>query len=191
MADTFFNIGIIGHRDLGGEEVNFYVQSCCHKILSELTVKYPKIKAISAISEGADSIFAQSALSLNIQLESVIPYNDFMTDFTGEIPHERYKTLRKSSDFETMVNFSKRSNLAYKKSMEWVVFKSNIVMAIWDGKKIGSIGGTWEAVQLCEKLNKTMINIDIHNKTMSIHFNGRRNYFSRNNITAGQIARYV
>jgi uncharacterized phage-like protein YoqJ len=191
MADTFFTIGIIGHRDLGGEDVDFYVQSCCHKILSELRVKYPKIRAISGISQGADSIFAQSAVSLDIQLESVIPFDDFKSDFAGEVSHERYKTLRKSADFETRVNFSKRSNLAYKKSMEWVVFKSNIVIAVWDGKKIGSIGGTWEAVLLCQKLNKTMINIDIHNKTMSLHFNDRKNYFSRKNTTAEHIARYI
>ncbi|MCP4366878.1 MAG: hypothetical protein GY797_02005 [Deltaproteobacteria bacterium] len=191
MADTLFIIGIIGHRDLGGEDVDFYVQSCCHKILSELRVKYPKIKAISAISQGADSIFAQSAISLNIQLESVVPFDDFKSDFAGEISCERYKTLRKSSDFETKVNFSKRSNLAYKKSMEWVVIKSNIVIAVWDGKKIGSIGGTWEAILLCEKLNKTMINIDIHKKAMSLNFNECNNYFSRKNITVGHFLRYV
>lgn len=191
MDCTFFTIGIIGHRDLGGEDVDFYVQTCCHKILSEVRVKYPKIRAISALSQGADSIFAQSAVSLNIQLESVIPFNDFRSDFTGEVPYERYKTLRKSSGRETMVNFSKRSNMAYKKSMEWVVFKSNIVIAVWDGKKIGSIGGTWEAVLLCEKLNKTMINLDIHSKTMSLYFNEPNNHFYSNNITIGHIARYL
>lgn len=191
MDCTFFTIGIIGHRDLGGKDVDFYVQTCCHKILSELRVNYPKIKAISALSQGADSIFAQSAVSLNIQLESVIPFNDFRSDFTEEVPYERYKTLRKSSGRETMVNFLKRSNMAYKKSMEWVVFKSNIVIAVWDGKKIGSIGGTWEAVLLCEKLNKTMINLDIHSKTMSLYFNERNNHFSSNNITIGHIARYL
>ena len=82
-----------------------------------------------------------------------------------------------------MNNFSKRSNMAYKKSMEWVVFKSNIVIAVWDGKKIGSIGGTWEAVLLCKKLNKTIINLDIHNKTMSLHFNELHNHFYSRNIT--------
>lgn len=191
MADTFFTIGIIGHRDLGGEDVDFYVRSCCHKILSELRAKYPKIRAISAISQGADSIFAQSALSLNIQLESVIPFNDFKSDFTGEVPHERYKMLRKNSDFETRVNFLKRSNLAYKKSMDWVVFKSNVVIAVWDGKKIGSVGGTSEAVLLCEKLHKTMINIDIHNKTISLHFNQHKSSFSRKNIPPENIVRYI
>jgi hypothetical protein len=169
MADSFFTVGIVGHRVLGGEDVHFYVQSCCHKILSDLKAKYPKVRAISAISEGADSIFAQCAVSLNIELESVIPFQDFKADFGDEVAGERYIRLRRCSDFETKVNFSKRSNLAYRRSMQWVVLKSNILIAVWDGRKIGSIGGTWEAISLCEKLNKAMININVRTKTMSLH----------------------
>lgn len=191
MTVSDFTIGIVGHRDLGGKDESLYVQLCCHKILSELRNRYPKIKAISAISEGADSIFAQSAISLDIQLESVIPFDDFMSDFSAEVPYERYKSLRKKSDYETRVNFSERSNLAYKKSMEWVVFKSNIVLAVWDGKEIGSIGGTWEAVLLCEKLNKTIIHIDTHNRAMSLYFNEGNKYRPFKNITAEHIVGYI
>lgn len=191
MADPLFTIGVIGHRDLGGEDVDLFVQSCCHQILAELKIKYPKIRAVSAISQGADSIFAQCAISLNIPLESVIPFEGFKSDFSGEALHERYKTLRNSSDSETTVNFSKRSHLAYKKSMQWVVFKSNIVIVVWDGRKTGSTGGTWEAVLLCEKLNKTMIHIDIRKKSINLHIAARDTWFPRKNITVGQISRYI
>jgi len=191
MAEPFFTIGIIGHRDLGGLEVDLFVQSCCHQILRELKRNHSKLRAVSAISQGADSIFAQCAVSLHIPLESVIPFEDFKSDFTGEAPHERYNTLRNGSDFVTTVNFSKRSNLAYKKSMQWVVFKSNVVIAVWDGKQTGSTGGTWEAVLLCEKLNKAMIHIDIHKRTIRRHFLERDTGFPRKINTAKHIARYV
>lgn len=191
MADTVFTVGIIGHRDLGGQEINFFVQSCCHRILCELKRKYSKIRAVSAISQGADSIFAQCAVSLHIPLESVIPFEEFKSDFAGEAPHEGYNTLRNGSDFVTTVNFIKRSNRAYKKSMQWVVFKSNVVIAVWDGKQTGSTGGTWEAVLLCEELNKAMIHIDIHKKTISLHVIERGTGISRKTIRAEHIVRYV
>jgi len=191
MTASIFTIGIVGHRDLGDKNDGLYVQLCCHKILSELRYRYPKIKAISAISEGADSIFAQSAIALDIQLESVIPFDDFKSDFPEETSYERYKSLRKKSDYETRVNFSGRSNLAYKKSMEWVVFKSDIVLAVWDGKEIGSIGGTWEAVLLCEKFNKTIIHIDTCNRVMSLYFHEGNKYSPCGNITADHIVRYI
>lgn len=191
MLDTSFTIGIIGHRHLGGSDVDLYVQLCCHKILSSLRSKYPKIRAISAIAQGADSIFTQTAVSLNIQLESVIPFDDFRYDFTGEVSHERYTALRKRSNLETRLNFLKRSSMAYKKSMEWIVFKSNIVIAVWDGKNVGSPGGTWEAVLLCEKLHKTMINIDAGSRSIHIHFGEGKDFFAYKIMSAEHIARCI
>lgn len=170
MDDTICYVGVIGHRYFGGEEIDLFVQSCCYKILSDLKKEYSKIKAISAISQGADSIFAQTALSLNIKVDTVIPFDEFKTDFVDEIPYERYIKLRRNSNLETRVNFAKRSKLAYKKSMEWVVFRSSIIIAVWDGKKTGSIGGTWEAMMLCEMLNKTVVDINTNTKTMNYDF---------------------
>ena len=167
MENTFFCVGIIGHRYLGGDDIDIFVQSCCHKILSGFKRNYPNLKAVSALSQGADSIFAQSAISLNIELDAVIPFDEFQSDFFDETAYETYRKLRGNSYFETRVNFVKRSNLAYKKSMEWVVFKSNIIIVVWDGIKEGSTGGTWEAIMLCEKLNKTVVIINISTRTIS------------------------
>lgn len=175
MDNALFSVGVIGHRYLGGEKTHLFVQSCCHKIFSDLKKKYSKIRAISAISQGADSIFAQSAVSLNIKLDTVIPFDEFQSDFSDEAAYERYIALRRNSNIETRVNFVKRSKLAYKKSMEWVVFQSNIIIAVWDGKKTGSTGGTWEAIMLCEKLNKTVININTSTKTINYVFPRQNN----------------
>ena len=191
MPDTIFTVGIVGHRQFAVENADIYVQSCCHRILTDLRAEYPEIRAISAMAEGADSIFAQAAVTLNIPFESVIPFDNFQSDFIEAIPRERYRRLRKRSYLETRVRFSKRSHLAYKRSMERVVFKSNIVIAVWDGKNVGSTGGTWEAILLCERLHKTMIHIDIHNKTMSLHFNQHKPPFLRKHISIGNIARYL
>lgn len=165
MGNAFFCIGIIGHRYLGGNDMEIYVQSCCHGILSKYKRKYPNLKAVSALSQGADSIFAKSAISLNIGLDAVIPFDEFKSDFFDKPSYETYRKLRGNSNLETKVNFVKRSNLAYKKSMEWVVFKSNIIIVVWDGVKKGATGGTWEAIMLCEKLNKTVIIINISTRT--------------------------
>lgn len=188
---SVFTIGIIGHRDLNVENGSLYLQLCCHRILSELNNRYPNIKAISAISMGADSIFAQCATALNLQLESVIPFDKFESDFIVEESYERYKFLRKKSICESRVNFSERSNLAYKKSMEWVVFKSNVVIAAWDGKEIGSTGGTWEAVSLCKILNKTMIHIDAYNQNINLYHNENDEYLYRKNTTPSNLLMYI
>jgi hypothetical protein len=182
MENTIFYVGIIGHRYLGGNSMDIFVQSCCHNILSDFKRNYPNLKAISALSQGADSIFAQSAISLNIELDAVIPFDEFQSDFFDETAYETYRKLRNNSHLETKVNFVKRSNLAYKKSMDWVVFKSNIIIAVWDGIKEGSTGGTWEAIMLCEKLNKSVVVINISTRTMSYAQNKQNKLLSFWNI---------
>lgn len=191
MYSDFFAIGGIGHRDLGGNSDNLYVQSICYKLFSEIKKKYPKIRAISAMSHGADTIFSQAAILHNIQLESVIPFDEFICDFSDEEHIEKYKILKKMAFCKTMINFKKRDDLAYKKSMEWVIIKSDIVIAFWNGKMISSVGGTWNAMLFCEKFNKSLIVINIDDKkiNMKIKINKKYRYFK--NIKVNHILEII
>ncbi len=191
MTDKTFKIGVIGHRDLGNVEKHSYVHFCCHRLLAGSKQKYSNVIAISAISDGADSIFAQSAISLGIHLESIIPFRQFESDFQEDLTHTRYRSLRYQSKYETKTNFSERSNLAYRKSMEWLVFKSHSVVAIWDGKEEGAVGGTWEAVSLSLKIRKTMVHIDNSNKAMNLYCNKGDKYNLHQNLSVEQIIRYL
>lgn len=190
MADKAYKIGAIGHRQLD-DQSKHYVQLCCHMILSTLSNKHSSIKAVSAIAEGADSLFAQTAISMGIQLESVIPFKEFVSDFQEEESHERYQVLRRGSEVESRVNLSDRSGSAYRKSMEWVIFKSNIIIAIWDGKEAGSIGGTWEAICLCRKLKKKFIHIDITTSSMDIYLNDNIKLRKVSDVNNFDLPRYI
>lgn len=183
-------MGVIGHRELRIEE-HSYAHLCCHRILSGLKDKYSEVIAVSAISEGADSIFAKSAISLGIKLESVIPYNNFKSDFLEGVSYETYRTIREKSKYETQINFSKQHDLAYKKSMEWLVFKSNTIIAIWDGKETGAIGGTYKSVLLCQKIRKPMIHIDCLNNNICVFISKRKKYVSHKNLNAQNVIRYL
>jgi len=191
MEAKTFKIGVVGHRDLGNIERHSYVHFCCHRLLAGLKQKYSNVIAVSAISDGADSIFAQSAISLGIPLESIIPFGNFSSDFQEDLTYERYRSLRSQSKYETRTNFSERSDLAYKKSMEWIVFKSHTVVAIWDGRKEGAIGGTWEAVSLSLRVRKSMIHIDSNNKTMNLYGNKGDKYTLDQNLSVEQIIRIL
>jgi len=191
IVEQTFKIGVIGHRDLDNTEKHSYTHFCCHRLLVGIKQKYSSVNAISAISNGADSIFAQSAIYLGIHLESIIPFRQFSSDFQEDLAFERYKTLRSQSKYESSANFSERSNLAYRKSMEWLVFKSHAVVAVWDNREEGSIGGTWEAVSLCIKIGKPMIHIDNKNKKLNFYFNKGDGYYSHQNLSVEQIIRQL
>jgi hypothetical protein len=189
MVNRTIKIGVIGHIDFGIIENYLSVHYCCHRLLAGLKKKYSNLTALSAMSDGADSIFAQSAISLGIHLESIIPFKTFPSHFQEGLSNERFRSLRSQSKFVTRTNFSKRSNLAYRKSMEWIVFTSNIVLAIWDGREKGTIGGTWEAVSLCRKIRKSMVHIDSNNRTVNLFCIEGDKYSLKKNLSINRIIR--
>jgi hypothetical protein len=191
MEEKTFKFGVIGHRDLGNIDMHSYTHFCCHRLLAGLKQKYTHVIAISAISDGADSIFAQTAVTLDINLESIIPFRQFASDFKEDLSFEIYQSLRSHSTYETKTSFLERNNLAYKKSMEWLIYQSSAVVAVWDGKEKGTIGGTWEAVALSKKIRKKMVHIDIEKKMMNIYFTKSGKYSLLKKLSVEQIMRLL
>jgi hypothetical protein len=184
-------VGGIGHRVLDALDELPYVQLSFHRVLTELQRQFPRLRAITALAPGADTVFARCAQALSIPLEPIIPFAKFDADFADPESNARYQALRSSALCETRLHFSERNDRAYKKSMAWVVFKSNVVIAAWDGRRIGSVGGTWPAVSLCEKLGKTLIHIDTVNKTLNIHGARGGASVTRRDVSASQIMRQL
>jgi hypothetical protein len=189
MKGENIRIGIIGHRHFGDTEWCSYVQFCCNRLLAKSQQKYSAVTAMSALSPGADSVFAETALLLGINLESVTPFGQFVADFQEEEAHGRYQFLRSRTKNESKINILGKSDSAYRKSMEWLVFMSNAVVAIWDGREEGATGGTWEAVSLCKKIRKTIIHVDYNKKCLNLYFNEAGKYTLNRNVTFEYIVR--
>lgn len=191
MANQTMTVGGIGHRNLEALGEYAHVQLCFHRVLTELARRFPRLRAVSALATGADTVFARCAKALSIPLESVIPFADFESDFAAPENHARYQSLRVSAMHEHRLHFSERNERAYKKSMEWIVFRSNIVVAAWDGRQAGSPGGTWEAISLCEKLGKTLIHVDTANKTLNLRVGRNGESASSTAASLAQIMRQL
>ena len=69
-----FRVGVTGHRDILPEDVDAARQHS-HELLSSLKSAMPatRITVISGLAEGADRIFAEAALALNMTVEAVMP----------------------------------------------------------------------------------------------------------------------
>ena len=182
-------VGGIGHRNLEALDALPYVQLCFHRILTGLVKRFPRLQVVSALATGADTLFAQCAKTLAIPLESVIPFAGFDADFPAPEDAARYRSLRGNAAGEQRLHFSDRNDRAYKKSMEWVVFKSTIVVAAWNGKRAGSPGGTWEAVSLCETMGKTLVHVDIANKTLLLRVGRGVSHATYKQVSIDQLMR--
>lgn len=154
-------IGIVGHRYISDINAIAFVAEHCTSILEQARNTYSDVIALSAIAEGADSIFAEVALTLGIPLEVVRPFQTYASDFTTTPARDRYNKLRKAARSELMLNFTRRSDQAYEAAMRWIVTRSDLVVVAWDGHSSNGRGGTGHAVSRVIKINRSWIHLNV------------------------------
>jgi hypothetical protein len=156
--------GIEGHRFFYDQEVEEFVSFQCTEILSTLQ-QNSQITALSAIAKGSDTIFADAALSLNIPLEIVRPFDTYVNDFVSEESRASYKRLREAAYRETILTYPDRSEDAYYEAMRYIVLHSDLLIAVWDCLPAKGRGGTGEAVKLAIALRKDWIHLNVVDRT--------------------------
>jgi len=84
-----FHLGIVGHRYLGDRKTIEFVSQECRAILIRTLADHDEVIALSAIAEGADTLFAEAALALEVPLEIVRPFSDYASDFKSAAAKRR------------------------------------------------------------------------------------------------------
>lgn len=169
-----FRIGIVGHRYLANSETVAFVAEQSLVVLKQVQVKHPDVVALSAIAEGADTLFAEAALLLGIPLEIVRPFEDYATDFETHLARTRYETLRAAARCEEILTRKERSDAAYEAAMNWVVMRSDLLVVAWDGRPAEGAGGTGDAVKRATQLNKPWLHLDVTDLSVKSHAVGAK-----------------
>lgn len=170
-----FRIGIVGHRYLANRETIAFVNEQCFVILKQVKSEHTDVVALSAIAEGADTLFAEAALALDIPLEIVRPFDDYAADFETKVARERYEELRAAARSEKRLVHKERSDIAYGAAMNWIVNHSDLLVIAWDGLPAAGPGGTGSAVKEAVHLNRPWLHLDVSDLSVKSHpMNGRK-----------------
>lgn len=167
-------IGIVGHRFLQQRGAEKFIFRQCQDILMRAKIEKGNVIALSAIAEGADSIFADAAISLSIPLEIIKPFDQYETDFTTDLTKQCFYRLYHAASRITKLPYESRSVQAYFDAMQWVVNQSDLLVAVWDGKEARGKGGTADAVKLAMEINLDWIHLDVTDQSTKF-FSGKRN----------------
>jgi hypothetical protein len=169
-----FRIGIVGHRYLANSETIAFVTEQSLAVLRQAQKTHPDVVALSAIAEGADTLFAEAALLLGIPLEIVRPFEDYASDFETHFVRTRYETLRAAARCEEILTRRERSDAAYEAAMNWVVMRSDLLVVAWDGRPAEGAGGTGDAVKRAAQLNKPWLHLDVTDLSVKYHAVGAK-----------------
>ena len=146
-------IGITGHRHLKEECIVFYEEQI-RKQLRVWKDEYGEVLLYSSLADGADRLAVEVALGLDIPFVAVLPMETacYVSDFT-EVSTIKFDALlgRASLVLEMSIHKGRvfdphARTCLYESTGRFISDKSDILMALWDGKYTDLKGGTGELV---------------------------------------------
>ena len=156
-----FRIGVTGHRDILPEDIEGARQKS-REILSTIKSSMPatSITIISGLAEGADRIFAEAALELNMPVEAVLPMplkyyqNDFDEPSCAELERILNLDAVQCIDLPLTPGLDPDDsswpegarNTLYANLSGDLRRRSNFLVAFWDGNYKNLTGGTDDTV---------------------------------------------
>jgi hypothetical protein len=161
-------IGIVGHRVIEAGAATEFVMDQCEAVLRRARNRHAPVLALSAAAEGADTIFAETALRLGVRLELVRPFRGYVDDFADPEARRRYAALRTGASRETALRFERRSTSAYLAAMRWIAERSDVLVAAWDGAPAARRGGTADAVRHARRLGRPVVHVDVVRRTTTV-----------------------
>jgi hypothetical protein len=151
-----YRVGVTGHRMLK-HPAQVVVQ--IRQALADIKAQHPMVMACSPLAIGADTLFAEAALDLNIPLEVVIPFAEYLDDFEIPDDRDRYERLLTSASSIVRLPGEKRSDSAYQAAGLWIIQTCQMLVAIWDGQPTTDIGGTADVIAQAERFARPIIRI--------------------------------
>lgn len=155
-----YRIAVTGHRSLGSQTTVQFVARAFHIILSQVQYEHPAgVVALFGMAEGADTLFAEAALNLEIPLDAILAYEDFMQDFPPGSVRKRYQRLLDRCRTVHTLPFQQRSNDAYMAVGRWLADYSNLLLAAWNGKPAAGKGGTGDVVAYAQHIGRSVMHL--------------------------------
>lgn len=148
-------LGVTGHRDLRPEDGPALTR-LVSAILTMLRERYPNtpVLLLSPLAEGADRLVASVALEEGAKLvvPLPLPVEEYERDFAEEESLRRFRGLLARADehfalpllgsLDDVHQGGEARNRQYEQVGAYIARHSQILIALWDGRDTGLVGGT-------------------------------------------------
>lgn len=154
-------LGVTGHRDLRPEDIEQLKHSVA-TIFRDLLQNYPHtpLTMLSSLAEGADRLVAEVALDMGIDLVCPLPLPPelYRADFATEASRQEFDRMLAAAKSwftlalvdgvgrESIEQKGPERDLQYAQVGAFHAQHSQILIALWDGLVLDSVGGTGKVV---------------------------------------------
>lgn len=162
-------MGVVGHRWFADAATSSFVASRCQEVLRRAHDDAGSVLAVSALAAGSDTLFAEAAVGLGIPLLAVRPFERYADDFPTAAARRAYGELWSRADRRIALPYRSRSEEAYRAAMRWVAERSDVLLAIWDGRPSAHAGGTADTVAHASALGRRVLHVDPGGRRVVVH----------------------
>lgn len=156
-------VGLTGHQNIGSESDVDWVRVQLAKQID----LYSVIEGFSCLAVGSDQLYAEILNEKKISLTAIIPSERYEKTFKEKSDFRKYERLLSKAKEIVKLNYSSPTEEAFYAAGKEVVNRSNMMFAIWNGKKAEGLGGTADIVDYAQQQNKKVVHINPANRTVS------------------------
>jgi hypothetical protein len=135
-------IGVTGHQDIPPEALA-YVERGIEEAVAR---NAGDLVGVSSLAAGADQIFATAILQRGGTLHAIIPCKNYEATFSDSEARARFSDLLAKASCVEVLAHEEPSEDAFFDAGRHVVEKSDLLIAVWDGKPAQGFGGTADVV---------------------------------------------
>ena len=166
LPDLVYRVGVTGHRTLpagvrgelrdGIATLLAHVRSTVVEIGKRHADVYAHggkatLVAVSPMARGADRLVARAAAALHFELDAPTPYDLTRTDSAIADPSPRPGDLYEKARAHFILDGIRGDVQSYVEVGRRVVWNSDLLIAVWDGRPPAGPGGTAEIVRLARE----------------------------------------
>lgn len=155
-------IGMTGHRDIRDQDVPA-LKALFKGILEDFEKKYPStpLVLLTSLAEGADRLGAQVAFEMGIEVIAPLPFHvdEYKKDFSSLTSLQEFDDFIARSSRSFVVPFAEgvsdeNIHLSYSRDSQYgqvggyISRYSQVLIALWDGKRLELQGGTSSVVRM-------------------------------------------
>jgi hypothetical protein len=145
-------IGVTGHQGLtpGTERL---IADAITQQLDGVT----DLVGITSLAEGADQVFAERVIAAGGTLTVILPAADYARTFPAGKPRQHYEELLSRATQVVRLLYETSSEEAYWAAGQEVVERSDRLLAVWNGRRGGGLGGTADVVAYAHECGRPTV----------------------------------
>ncbi|MEV6416704.1 hypothetical protein [Kribbella sp. NPDC051718] len=136
-------IGITGHSNLTPPSEKL-VYDAMRGVLKPYLQE--EVSGVTCLARGADQIFARVIGDVGSQFAVVLPSRNYRDKKVKPANRDLFDELLSAAVEVTYLPFDEPGRDAYMAASEELVSRSDLLIAVWDGKPAGGYGGTADVV---------------------------------------------